>query len=195
MAKILEMDLEERMDWKFEYADIDPMLLSCICYTCGVRKPSEDEGGWLSVNQMVQCFCLKGACNAAVDLENIHYTLIRVDATQQCIDLKYSGEESPGQCTDTCLCLDLAFGGQVCFCINCAVASACGKVDGMVEQACNFFCLSYVCMAPMGDKPHNNPLTCGLCTKYFVGEPSESDKGNCNREKTKDTSGDADDDN
>mmetsp|Transcript_148310 Transcript_148310/g.210641 ORF Transcript_148310/g.210641 Transcript_148310/m.210641 type:complete len:206 (+) Transcript_148310:46-663(+) len=176
MAKILNMTLEERMDWKFTYADIDPMLFSCICCTCGIRKPTEEEGGWLSINKMLQCFCLKAGANLAIDIDNIHYTLWRCEATGQLLDLKYEGEESPGQCTETFLCLDMSWAGQVCFCINCAAAGACGKVDGNIEQACNTFCFSYVCMLPVGTEPHNNPLTCGLCTKYFEGEPAEGAK-------------------
>lgn len=149
---------------------------SCCCYTCGIRKPTEDEGGWLSANEMLQCFCLKAAANLAIDLENIHYTLWRCEATGQLLDLKYEGEETPGQCTKECLCLDVSWAGQVCFCVNCAAAGACGKVDGMIEHACNFFCLSYVCMLPVGTEPHNNPFTCGLCTVWFAGEPTAAPK-------------------
>eukprot|EP00037_Helgoeca_nana_P002632 m.35029 g.35029 ORF g.35029 m.35029 type:complete len:200 (+) comp12735_c0_seq1:90-689(+) len=176
MAKILELTLEERMDWKFTYDEIDPMLVSCICCTCGVRKPSEEEGGWLSVNQMQQCFCLKAAANAAIDLENLHKTLLRLDLAYQCVDLEYTGEDTPGQCSPTFLCCDGSSGARVCFCVNCGASGACGKVDGNIEQACNCFCLSYVCMLPMGTEPHNNPMTCGLCTKYFVGEPEPNAK-------------------
>jgi hypothetical protein len=32
---------------------------------------------------MQQCFCLKAAANAAIDLENLHKTLLRLDLAYQ----------------------------------------------------------------------------------------------------------------
>jgi hypothetical protein len=55
-------------------------------------------------------------------------------ARSQCIDLEYTGEDTPGQCSPTFLCCDGSSGARVCFCVNCGASGACGKVDGNIEQ-------------------------------------------------------------
>eukprot|EP00037_Helgoeca_nana_P009086 m.80030 g.80030 ORF g.80030 m.80030 type:complete len:176 (+) comp19338_c1_seq4:63-590(+) len=168
MAKQADMSLEDKMKWKFEYNDIKTMIFSCCCTTCGVRTPSGDEGGMLSCNEICTCICYKAAANCAVDL---HYTLCKCGSDQTCLAVKYSGGPSPGLCTPTCLCVEVAASGQVCCCFNCAGGYACGKPEIAVEQQCNCCIFSQVCMLPPGGPRHNNPFTLGCLTKWFKGAP------------------------
>eukprot|EP00035_Acanthoeca_spectabilis_P007776 m.142745 g.142745 ORF g.142745 m.142745 type:complete len:179 (+) comp14080_c0_seq5:65-601(+) len=171
MAAQIDMSLEDRMKWKFEYSDISPMIYSCCCTTCGVRKPSDAEGGLISINQICTCICLKSAGNCAVDL---HYTCCHINTDIHYLAVKYDQGKhgkSPGQCTDSCLCAEAALAGQVCCCFNCGGGYACGKPEIALENQCNLLCLSSVCMLPPGGPRHNNPFTLGCLTKWFKGAP------------------------
>lgn len=45
-----------------------PFAVACICQTCGVRKPKDTEGGYLSFSDKCVCICFKCASDCAVNL-------------------------------------------------------------------------------------------------------------------------------
>lgn len=57
-----DVKLKEMLDWKWGLGDMDFAFGACVCFACGIRKPSAKPGlDWLACEDKVACCCFKMA--------------------------------------------------------------------------------------------------------------------------------------